>query len=111
MAVELKSIPPTPYLTRDYYQTKNLLNTYSPEAHARMFHTVNVYPRRETVTPIGYEATRMIRDTQRTSMSRDRSSLSVDRMMYSRGFSQPPVDKLMRYARHRMSVVERDPFA
>jgi len=116
MAVELKSISPTSYLVRRYCPSQYSRNTYTPSTYARKYSGINtypsreasgsitIYPRREASTPpVGFDVIRRVRESPRSSMSRDRSSLSSDRAMASREF-QTPIDKLMKQARIRMSI-------
>lgn len=116
MAVELKSISPTSYLVRRYCPSQYSRNTYTPSTYARKYSGINTYPSREasgalsiyprresSVPPVGFEVIRRVRESPRSSMSRDRSSLSSDRAMASREF-QTPIDKLMKQARIRMSI-------
>jgi len=111
MEVELKSISPTSYLIRRYCPTQNLTDTYTPQTYARRYSGISNYQRRDTCIPVGYGVMRQILDTPRSSMSMDRTSLSSDRFMYTRGFSQPPIDMVMKKARMRMSMIEKDPFS
>jgi len=105
-AVQLKKISPTSYTVRRHYSSQLPLQSYTQSMQVKRQSGIHLFPKRDEYTPpIAYEVTRRFPDAMReSSMSRDRSSLSVDRQMYSRGFSQPPVDKIMDRARTRMSI-------
>jgi len=122
MPVELKTISPTDYLVRRYHPAQYARETFTPSTYARKYSGINSYPRQDATTPFtnyairreastpptGYEVIRNIRDTPRSSMSRDRTSLSSDRTMSARTYGNfintPPIDKLMKQARIRMQI-------
>jgi len=107
MAAELKKISPTSYTVRRHYSsTLPGVQSYTQSMQVKRYSGIQLFPKRDEYTPpIAYEVSRKFPDSMReSSMSRDRSSLSVDRQMYSRGFSQPPIDKVMHQARTRMSI-------
>jgi len=105
MAAELKKLSSSSYLVRRHYSSSIVGESYT-QSSARQYSGIQMYPRRDIYTPpIAYEITRKFPDSMRaSSLSRDRSSLSVDRQMYSRGFSQAPSDKVMRQANTRMAI-------
>jgi len=108
MAADLKKISTTSYLVRRHYSAQNVGESFTQSMSARRPQSsgINLFPRRDNWTPpIAYEVVRKYPDPLRSpSQSRDRSSLSVDRQMYSRGYSQPPTEKVLRQSRNRMSI-------
>lgn len=99
-----KKLSSSSYLVRRHYSSSIVGESYTQST--RRYSGIELYPRRDMYTPpIAYEVTRKFPDSMRaSSLSRDRSSLSVDRQMYSRGFSQAPADKALKQANTRMAI-------
>jgi len=106
MAAELKKISPTSYTVRRHYSSQLPVQSYTQSMATKRNSGINLFPKRDPYTPpIAYEINRKFPDLMRApSQSRDRSCLSVDRQMYSRGYSQPPVDRTIRNARARITI-------
>jgi len=109
MAADLKRISATSYIVRRHYSSpRNLGETFTQAMSSKLNQEsgLSLFPRRDSWTPpIAYEVTRKFPDSMRApSQSRDRSSLSVDRQMYTRGYSQPPTDRVLRQSRARMAI-------